>query len=93
VIASSDSNVRFLPIVRRAPGMQSGLDPRTRLIVRMVMEPGGSRATSTRCSANYSSRSNCDGIPNLDQVMLGASEEPNLSLYTLVKRIVGRLLR
>ena len=92
MIASSDSNVRFLPIVRRAPGMQSGLDPRTRLIVRMVMEPGGV-GPSTRYSANYSSRSNCDGIPNLDQVMLGASEEPNLGLYTLVKGIVGRLLR
>jgi hypothetical protein len=30
---------------------------------------------------------NLDGIPNLDQVMLGAS-----GLYTLVKGIVGRLL-
>jgi hypothetical protein len=36
---------------------------------------------------------NLDGIPNLAQVMLGASEEPNLGLCTLVKGIVGRLLR
>ena len=58
----------------------------------MVMKPG-EVGHLTRCSANYSSRLNSDGIPNLDQVMLGASEEPNLGLYTLVKGIVGRLLR
>ena len=36
-------------------------------------------------SPDSSSRARYRGIPNLDQVMLGASEEPNLGLYTLVK--------
>ena len=31
--------------------------------------------------------------PKSDQVMLGASEEPNLGLCALVNGIVGRLLR
>lgn len=92
MIASSDSNVRSLPIVRRPPGIQNGLDPPTWIIVRLVMEPA-EVGHLDRALHQLLKSLNLDGVPNLAQVMLGASEEPNLGLYTLMKGIVGRLRR